>query len=97
MIPENLAALFDTFFYRLSLMRSVKPKCNNCCSIDLPRHYVPQIVTETIWLTKRVNWCPTKEIWVKRLNAKGQITTFWMHYFFPSFSNWEEGNNKKWE
>ena len=48
LIPENLAALFDTFFYRLSLMRSVKPKCNNCCSIDLPRHYVPQIVIETI-------------------------------------------------
>ena len=26
LIPENLAALFDTFFYSLSLMRSVKPK-----------------------------------------------------------------------
>ena len=85
LIPENLAALFDTFL-QMIFLRSVKPKCSNCCSIDLPRHCVPQIVTETIWLTKRVNSCPTKEIWVKRLNAKGQITTFWMHYFFPSFS-----------
>ena len=84
LIPENLAALFDTFL-QIIFLRSVKPKCSNCCSIDLPRHCVPQIVTETIWLTKRVNSCPTKEIWVKRLNAKGQITTFWMHYFFLWF------------